>query len=183
MDFVGRLLVFVLAVAPAFIMLGYFVSLGRGSYRDPVNWNGFVIATTIALPVLFVVILIEVGVVERLATFGAVGVSAVRAFLFAAIPEEAGKIAVILVLSRSLPRENRSGQLALLGASVGAGFAATENVFYAIEAENWASVVISRSATAVPSHVFTGVVMGALLDLAQIRRSPLIWGCVAYLVR
>jgi protease PrsW len=87
------------------------------------------------------------------------------AFFAAALPEEIVKLAAVwFVYQQRKPFVHSPYDLVIIGASVAAGFAATENLLYIVNnMENYGIVATSRSLTAVPGHIFYGVVMGALL--------------------
>jgi hypothetical protein len=87
--------------------------------------------------------------------------------LEAALPEEAIKLAGIVVLFARRYRTIRAHDLIVLAAAMSAGFAALENLFYLADGNRWGGTAALRSISAVPSHIFTGVIMGACLAAAR----------------
>ncbi|HSV29221.1 MAG TPA: PrsW family glutamic-type intramembrane protease [Candidatus Omnitrophota bacterium] len=92
----------------------------------------------------------------------------------AAIPEELGKGAMVMAFvwlfrgSRERPHD-----MVVLGAAVGAGFAANENVLYLLRANTlWVETGILRALMSVPGHVCWGAIMGALLAQREVDDSP-----------
>ncbi len=94
---------------------------------------------------------------------------ALKAFVHTAFSEEGAKFLVIVAVCALLAR--RRADAVGCGLAVGLGFAATENLVYAMSAEDWRSLALSRMATAVPAHAVFGLVMGSLMAGAIGRHS------------
>jgi RsiW-degrading membrane proteinase PrsW (M82 family) len=96
---------------------------------------------------------------------GALGAAALKAFVQAALPEEAVKVVALAWLFRRLPpqaaAELTAAAAAVRGAAFGLGFAAVESVLYA--AHGGVEVTLVRGFTAIPCHVFLGSVMAHYL--------------------
>ena len=83
------------------------------------------------------------------------------AFLGAAIPEEAAKLLCLWLFLRKNPYFDERMDGIVYAVSVGMGFAAFENLEYLLVAEeNWVTVGIGRSLTAIPGHFGFAVIMG-----------------------
>jgi RsiW-degrading membrane proteinase PrsW (M82 family) len=99
--------------------------------------------------------------------------TAANAFLGEAIPEEATKLLVLMTIvlrhHEAVPRRDAI----LLAGWLGLGFALFENFFYVTNDHSWLVVGTIRAATAVPSHVAFGLIMGHYLTRAMEGRSAL----------
>ena len=92
---------------------------------------------------------------------------ALHAVFGAAVPEELLKVMVILlVCTRRRTFEDPMDRV-VLGAAVGLGFAAYENLAYLVQyAEIWRSVAAVRGVLTVPFHGALGIIAGAYLTIA-----------------
>ncbi len=88
-----------------------------------------------------------------------------RAFVGAAIPEECSKLLMLSLLLRKNKYFDEHIDGIVYAASVGLGFAGVENVLYVSSSEDWLSVALQRSVTAVPCHFLTAVAMGYFYSL------------------
>ncbi|MHA1565044.1 MAG: PrsW family intramembrane metalloprotease [Alphaproteobacteria bacterium] len=145
------------ALAPLALVLLYFSThpVWR-SIREAV-WVAFGLGVVVAIPIAaaeYLVALPFQGLVS-----GPV-FSAVKAFAIAAIPEETGKLLILVFLVMRHEDFSRPVQAIALATAVSLGFAAIENVLYVLDASDWAATALARSLTALPMHAATGLVMG-----------------------
>lgn len=90
----------------------------------------------------------------------------IQAFFVAALPEEGFKLLALWLVLRKNPYFDEHFDGIIYAVCVGLGFAAVENVFYVFNnAENWITVVLSRSLLAVPGHYAFAVLMGYYYSL------------------
>ena len=82
------------------------------------------------------------------------------ALLAAALPEECAKLLMLWLLMRKNPYYDEYFDGIVYAACVGLGFAATENVLYLVQSEDWVMTVIIRGLTAVPAHFAIACAMG-----------------------
>ena len=87
---------------------------------------------------------------------GAVG----TALFAAALPEEMAKLLMLWLFLRRNPYFDERFDGIVYAACVGLGFAATENVLYLVQSENWLGTGIMRGLTAVPAHFAIACAMG-----------------------
>lgn len=87
---------------------------------------------------------------------------ALKAFLVAAIPEEAAKLALLWLVALRHDGARPARDAPLSGALIGLGFAPVENAFYIVGKPEAAWLALARAVTAVPHHVAIGFVMGWL---------------------
>jgi RsiW-degrading membrane proteinase PrsW (M82 family) len=163
------------AVVPSLVLLWYFHS--KDKYPEPASvvWMTFGLGVLSIIPVL----LMAFPMVLVLSQLGArdpylIGIS--DAFLTAAVPEEACKLAVLLLYSarRSAFDEPMDGLVYGVAASL--GFATLENILYV--ASGGLPTALARALTAVPGHAMLGAIMGYYVGQArfdpQRRRSLLL---------
>ena len=85
-----------------------------------------------------------------------------------ALPEEAVKILVIVVVSARRRPFADPMDTVIYGAAAGLGFAAYENLAYLVQhAEMWRSLAALRSVLTVPFHGALGIIAGAYLAMAR----------------
>lgn len=82
------------------------------------------------------------------------------ALLAAALPEECAKLLMLWLLMRKNPYYDEYFDGIVYAACVGLGFAATENVLYLVQSEDWVMTGIIRGLTAVPAHFSIACAMG-----------------------
>ena len=82
------------------------------------------------------------------------------ALLAAALPEECAKLLMLWLFLRKNPYYDEYFDGILYAACVGLGFAATENVLYLLQSDNWVGTGIVRGLTAVPAHFAIACAMG-----------------------
>jgi lipoprotein NlpI len=94
--------------------------------------------------------------------------AAAVAFGFAGFPEEAAKMAVVYCFLRPHYRRRTSRDLVLSAAASALGFALLENALYVAAAgQHWGALAMARAVTAVPVHVFLGVIGGFAIAQAE----------------
>ncbi len=159
-------LIFLAAVAPAFVLLVYIYRCDRDR-PEPWRWllKGFlfgIFSTIISL--LFSVPAEALGFYTQSPT---VPIESVKlAFLGAAIPEESAKLLMLWLLLRRNPYFDERIDGIVYAATIGLGFAAAENVLYLFQNyDAWVSVGITRAIFAVPGHFFFAVAMGYFYSL------------------
>ena len=85
-----------------------------------------------------------------------------------ALPEEAAKILVIVVVSARRRPFSDPMDTVVYGAAAGLGFAAYENLAYLVQhAEMWRALAALRSVLTVPFHGALGIIAGAYLAIAR----------------
>lgn len=124
----------------------------RGPIRKAFGW-GFLAAFPIAL-VGFLALLSVSSIEDEIALGAAV------AFFSAAIPEETGKLLVLLFLCLREDDNKQPLNAMVLAISVSLGFAAIENLLYVITVPDWDAVAIGRALISVPMHAVAGATMG-----------------------
>lgn len=138
------------------------------------------LGTVVAFPVIVVELLVEAALPPA---GGALGDGAATAFLVAALPEEGAKFA--LLLGFALRHEDREtpADAIRMAVAIALGFALLENLFYVWDTPDWAWVALMRAVTAVPSHAFDGLLMGACAAAALMRpHRRAIWLALALLL-
>ncbi|GMU93525.1 MAG: hypothetical protein AMXMBFR4_25830 [Candidatus Hydrogenedentota bacterium] len=153
---------FAAAVAPALLLVRYFHL--RDIYPEPpkVLWTTFFLGALIVAPVLGIVYPLHycVGVPAGYAAQGLwVG------FVYAAIPEEFFKLAVLRGYSLRQRAFDEPMDGVVYGVVASLGFAAFENVMYVMQ--GGLGLALMRALTAVPAHAFMGVIMGYYVGRAQ----------------
>lgn len=101
-----------------------------------------------------------------------------KAFMGAAIPEEAAKLLMLWLLLRHNPYFDERFDGIVYACCIGMGFAGTENIVYLLNnIDGWQAVAVQRAIFAVPGHFFFAVAMGyfysqiAFRDLPAYRKS------------
>lgn len=104
----------------------------------------------------------------------------VKAFLVAALPEEAFKLLALWLILRKNPYFDEHFDGIVYAVCVGLGFAAIENVFYVLGGEEeWVSVAIARALLAVPGHYAFAILMGYYYSVYHfVNRSPKVAICI-----
>lgn len=105
---------------------------------------------------------------------------AVSTALFAAaLPEETAKLLMLWLFMRKNPYYDEYLDGIVYAACVGLGFAATENVLYLVQSDNWLGTGIMRGLTAVPAHFAIACAMGYFYSKRHFGdRSKLTAACV-----
>ena len=93
---------------------------------------------------------------------------AMHSIFGAALPEEAVKVAAIVLVSAKRRASADPMDTVVYGAAVGLGFAAHENLAYLVQhAEMWQSLAALRAVLTVPFHGALGIIAGAYLAIAR----------------
>ncbi len=105
-----------------------------------------------------------------------------KAFVGAAIPEEAAKLLMLWLLLRHNRYFDERFDGIVYACCVGMGFAATENIIYLLgNIDQWEAVAVQRAIFAVPGHFLFAVAMGYFYamvyfgDMSWYRRSRIFW--------
>jgi RsiW-degrading membrane proteinase PrsW (M82 family) len=145
------------AVVPSLLLLWYFHS--RDTFPEP----GRVVWATFGFGALSIAAVLIVGV-PILLVIEAAGIPSVyfagflKAFVTAAIPEEAAKLVVLAIYAGRHSAFDEPMDGIVYGVAASLGFATLENVMYC--ATGGIGLAIMRAVTAVPMHAGCGAVMG-----------------------
>ncbi|MCL2713393.1 MAG: PrsW family intramembrane metalloprotease [Alphaproteobacteria bacterium] len=152
------------AIAPALLMLWLVIAAQERPGPPTQIWGAFLLS---ALSVLLLgVIRIPFSLILDAPVPPPV-VPALHAVFGAAFPEELLKVVVILLVCTRRQAFEDPMDRVVLGAAVGLGFAAYENLAYLVQyAEIWRSVAAVRGVLTVPFHGALGVIAGAYLTIA-----------------
>jgi len=152
----------ILALAPVFIIAFYIYF--RDKYeKEP--WSlllkAMFLGVAIALPVIFV---------EQVMSALGSGLTGIvkagwKAFMVAALCEEAFKYLVLYLLIWKSKEFNEKFDGIVYATFISLGFAGIENILYVLD--NGASTGLMRAFTAVPAHAIFGVCMGFFFGLAK----------------
>lgn len=165
------------AVLPAFLLVAY-IYLRDKYQREPLNQ----VLKAVAYGVL------SAGIAYVLETFiSAFGITGeahtwigalCKAFVGAAMPEEAAKLLMLWLLLRKNPYFDERFDGIVYACCIGMGFAGTENIIYLFaNLDGWEAVAVQRAIFAVPGHFCFAVAMGyfysqiAFRDLSANRKS------------
>ena len=159
----NMLILFAAALLPALLLWRYVWK--QDPQPEPTEWLRK--AVLCGVGICFPVAILE-GVImsafggEATTLFG----TTVQAFFVAALPEESFKLLVLWLLLRRNPFFDEHYDGIVYAVCVGLGFAAVENVFYVISAEDeWFTVALLRALLAVPGHYAFAVMMGYYYSL------------------
>lgn len=152
------------AIVPSLLILRYFHV--RDRYREPgrVLWATFFLGVLSVLGI--VVVLPFAPFIDGVTNPWVRGI--LSAFLTAAIPEEAVKLAVLLGYCARHKEFDEPIDGMIYGVAASLGFATLENILYV--ASNGMGVAIMRAFTAVPQHAFTGAILGYYVAAAKFHR-------------
>jgi RsiW-degrading membrane proteinase PrsW (M82 family) len=161
-----RCVILIAAVAPSLLILTYWLRKTGVSWTSEALWSAFFLG---ALGV-FGALGIELAIDQLDFPGGSLPVisAASRATFVAAIPEEAVKFFLLVVLVEKHVDVRRFQDVMVLGLTVSLGFATAENFFYVTSLGDWKTVAGLRALTAVPAHGLNGLAMGALLISARL---------------
>jgi RsiW-degrading membrane proteinase PrsW (M82 family) len=95
----------------------------------------------------------------------------INAFIGIAVPEEAVKLAALLLIVRRRRQFDEVLDGAVYGVTVGMGFALVENLMYVFESDTPMSVALVRGVTAVPLHALAGGLIGLIYGRYRIESS------------
>jgi RsiW-degrading membrane proteinase PrsW (M82 family) len=152
----------IIALAPVVIILFYVYF--RDKYeKEPLGmlFKALALGALTVIPILYVGQLLEM---IGLAFMGEI-FPGYRAFILAALNEEAFKFIAVLFLVWRSKHFNEKFDGIVYAVFVSLGFAAVENVLYVVSYGTQTG--ITRAITAVPAHALFGVTMGYYLGLAR----------------
>lgn len=167
MDWPSILSILGTALAPV-IFIFTFIYLRDKHQKEPLRLLilTFVLGIIIAVPVVFAEIYL--GKLFQTDESGDLLIVLVRAFIVVALVEEGFKFLVLRIFAYPRKAFDEPYDGIMYAASVSLGFAAIENVLYAME--GGLEVVLMRAFTAVPGHAMMGVVMGYFVGLGKFKR-------------
>ncbi len=145
------------ALAPVALVQLYFSTHRNWQNVREAIWIAFGLGVVVAIPIAATEFLVALPFqsADNLRL-----ISGVRALVVAAIPEETGKLLVLVYLVMRHEDFSRPVHAIALATAVSLGFAAIENVLYVVDAPDWAATALARSFTALPMHAAAGLVMG-----------------------
>jgi protease PrsW len=153
------------AVAPALLILWLVIAADERPGPAPKVWTAFMLgAASISL-----LGAIRAPFLRLLATPENPWIAqAMHSVFGVALPEEAVKILVILLISARRRPFADPMDTVVYGAAAGLGFAAYENLAYLVQhQEMWRALAALRSVLTVPFHGALGVIAGAYLAIAR----------------
>ncbi len=151
------------ALAPLALVLLYFSAHPNWRLIREAVWVAFGLGIIVAIPIAATEYLLALPF-QGLASGPLL--SAIKALVIAAIPEESGKLLIFVFFAMRHEDFSRPVQAIALATATSLGFAAIENVLYVVQASDWAATAMARSLTALPMHAATGLVMGYFAYLA-----------------
>ena len=151
------------ALLPALLLLLYIFirdKYQREPWREVLRAFGWGVLS-VGLAIVAETLLQMFGVVSIGGQSASILGSIWNAFVGAAIPEELSKILVLWLCLRSNRHFDEYMDGIVYAVAVGMGFAGIENIAYVLDnIDNWQSIAIARSLTAVPGHYMFAVAMG-----------------------
>ncbi|MFA5123518.1 PrsW family intramembrane metalloprotease [Zavarzinia sp.] len=154
------------AVLPSLVLLAFFIRSDRFPEPTGAILGTFVLGILTVLPVL--VIVVPLGAVLQPEVEAPLALAGLQATALAAIPEEAFKLAVLLLFCRRLSAFDEPMDGLVYGATASLGFATLENLLYVLGGgEGWAGIAAIRALTAVPGHAMCGAIMGYYVATAR----------------
>jgi len=172
-------LIVLVGVVPALIVLFYFRARDDYATKAEAVWGAFCIGACVAIPAAVLEVLFgPLG--QSLDNLYATGF--LRAFVGAALPEEAFKLLAVLCFAIRHIDCRKPHDIVVLSVAVATGFAALENLGYLFEEEAWPGLAVARTLTIVPGHAFTGAVMGGCLAAAELGGRRWLYWPAAYIV-
>jgi RsiW-degrading membrane proteinase PrsW (M82 family) len=163
------------AVVPSLLLFWYIYARDQRPEPHGLLLRTFLLGAVICAPVVPTAMALQ-SLGESFAG-GVWGSALVRAFLGAAIPEEAFKFLILYGYVWRKPAFDEPLDGVVYGATASLGFATLENILYV--GEHGFGVAVLRALTAVPGHAFTGVVMGAFVGRAKLAAPEQRFGLLA----
>lgn len=166
------------ALLPAILLWTYIWK--QDAQPEPTNWlvRAVLCGVGIGIPVALLEMAIESVLFggDPTTLFG----TTIQAFFVAALPEESFKLLALWFVLRKNPYFDEHFDGIVYAVCVGLGFAALENVFYVVGAEdNWMSVAVARALLAVPGHYAFAVLMGYYYSVYHfVDHSPRTAACI-----
>ncbi len=163
----------VAALVPGLLLLWYFLRRDRFPEPRGLVVRTFLLGFAITIPAGLIGWLLQSPLADAASVHAA---ALAQAFLGAAIPEEALKLAVLVWYCRRKDDFDEPMDGLVYGATVSLGFATLENVLYVLN--GGLGVALLRAVTAVPGHAALGAIMGFYIGLAHFlphRRRRYLW--------
>lgn len=154
------LLVIITALIPAFI-LGWWIYQKDSARPEPIR--ELIKAFLYGVGSTFVTLVItQLLAIVGLFTYdlGSFSGAVSTALFAAALPEEMSKLLMLWLFLRKCVYYDEYFDGIVYAACVGLGFAATENILYLVQSEDWLGTGIMRGLTAVPAHFAIACAMG-----------------------
>lgn len=154
------LLIIVTAILPA-LLLGWWIYRKDSLRPEPLKqlYRAFLFGVGSAFVSLLISTLM--GIMGMLVYDLGSYTGAISTALFAAaLPEEVAKLTMLWLFLRKNPYYDEYFDGIVYAACVGLGFAATENVLYLLQSEDWLMTGLIRGITAVPAHFAIACAMG-----------------------
>ncbi|HFE44950.1 MAG TPA: PrsW family intramembrane metalloprotease [Nannocystis exedens] len=149
-------------VTPSLLLLWYFHS--RDAYPEPASviWKTFALGVLTVIPVLAFALPLG-SYAEGLSSPYLAGLY--DAFVLAAFPEEAAKLAVVYWYARRHSEFDEPMDGLVYGVAASLGFATLENILYV--ADGGLAVALMRALTSIPGHATFGAIMGYFVGQAH----------------
>ena len=158
---VQNVLIFLLAVAPAILLITYIYHVDI-KQREPIPQilKGFLYGIISAFVAVFAALFLA-DTQFYIDTYTNIVEAGRVAFWGAALPEEAAKLFMLWLLVRKNKYFDERIDGIVYAVAISMGFAAFENVLYLVDNyEEWLSVGLSRAVLSVPGHYAFAVLMG-----------------------
>ncbi|HGG56229.1 MAG TPA: PrsW family intramembrane metalloprotease, partial [Nannocystis exedens] len=149
-------------VTPSLLLLWYFHS--RDAYPEPASviWKTFALGVLTVIPVLAFALPLS-SYAEGFSSPYLAGLY--DAFVLAALPEEAAKLAVVYWYARRHSEFDEPMDGLVYGVAASLGFATLENILYV--ADGGLGVALMRALTSIPGHATFGAIMGYFVGQAH----------------
>ena len=147
------------ALLPAILLLIYIY--WRDPQKEPTKAliRAVLLGAFLCVPVAFLESFIESLLFDKGVSLSLAGTT-VKAFMVAALPEEAAKLFVLWLIARTNRHFDEHFDGIVYAVYISLGFAAIENIFSVLGSENWLSVAFGRALLSVPGHYAFAVIMG-----------------------
>ncbi|MGN1263391.1 MAG: PrsW family intramembrane metalloprotease [Prevotella sp.] len=130
-------------------------------------WKGVLYGVLSALVTVLLLEAFQINLFIEAFVPSGIPMAIAKAFLLAAIPEEAIKLLFIILLIRNNPFFDEHLDGIVYATCVGLGFAGFENLLYIIaNTDNLLSIALIRGIFSVPGHFFFAVVMGYFISVS-----------------
>lgn len=174
------ILVFIAAILPAAVMLNYIYKADKAKPEPTMQLVKAVFFGYLAIDSLLLIYKLlpfdyfSSGAASETPTtlIGCI----VKAFVEAAIPEEAVKLLMLWWFVKESKYFDEHVDGIVYAVCIGMGFAATENLYYLLAYNaDWVSVAISRAFLAIPGHFCFAVLMGYYFSEIYFGRAKTLW--------
>lgn len=185
-----RLVAAVAAILPAAAIFAASMLRSRATWNNEALWSGLLLGgfAAVGLSVGWALLFTFVDANRLTAALGlneAFSIALFKSGIEAALPEEALKyFIVVVIMFRHVDLQRVQDRLPLCVA-VSLGFAALENLFFILGDESrWQTVAMLRTVLATPGHALDGMLMGSALCRAGASRREVrrLWTVLAYLL-